>query len=99
MKTKKYVFDIDGTICTESFAQERMFAQAKTEIISVINELYSKGCMITLYTARGWDQYKMTEHWLKENNVKYNLLLCGKPIYDYWIDDRCLHPDNIHKLQ
>lgn len=98
MKTKKIVFDIDGTICTESFAQERIFAHPKQNIIDAINKLYSEGCVIILYTARGWDQFKLTEYWLKQNGVKYNLLMCGKPIYDYWVDDRSLHPDDIKKI-
>jgi len=91
---KKIVFDIDGTICDERPAQERMFAIPKNEAIKILNQLYDSGNFIILYTARGWDQYKITEHWLKENEVKYNVLMCGKPIYDFWIDDRSINPKN-----
>lgn len=102
MKKNKIVFDIDGTICEESYSQERVFAVPKLKMINFINDLYSKGHFIILYTARGWDQFKLTEYWLQKNQVKYNVLMCGKPIYDYWIDDRSIHPDHIteiiHKL-
>ncbi|MBL6649927.1 MAG: hypothetical protein ISP56_06650 [Flavobacteriaceae bacterium] len=98
MKLKKFVFDIDGTICEEGFSQERVFAKPNVKIINLINLLHDQGNFIMLYTARGWDQYKITEHWLVENKVKYNILICGKPIYDYWIDDRALSPNNIESL-
>jgi hydroxymethylpyrimidine pyrophosphatase-like HAD family hydrolase len=82
---KKFVFDIDGTICEEGPAQERIFSQPKNETIEFINKLYSQGHMIIIYTARSWDQYKITTHWLKNNNINY----------DYWIDDRCVNVDDL----
>ena len=90
MCMKKIVFDIDGTICEERRTQEKCIANPNSKIISLINKLYKKNFII-LYTARGWDQYTMTEWWCKKHNVKYHLLLCGKPIYDYWIDDRAFN--------
>lgn len=98
MKIKKYVFDIDGTLCEEGYSQERMFAKPNNKIIKIINKLFAEGNFIMLYTARGWDQYKLTENWLLENKVNFNTLICGKPIYDYWIDDRSLHPNEIDKI-
>ena len=31
------------------------------------------------------------KEWLKENNVKYSELVFGKPIADFYIDDRCMN--------
>ena len=92
MEIRKIVFDIDGTICNESPTFEKSFALPKEEMIKLVNECYDKDIFVILYTARSWAEYKMTEKWLQENKVKYNLLMCGKPNYDLWIDDRCLNP-------
>lgn len=92
---KKFVFDIDGTICSEEKSQERIFAKPKLETIELINKLFDRGNLIILYSARGWDQLRITEEWLKLNKVKYNTLILGKPVYDYWIDDRCLNIKDI----
>jgi hydroxymethylpyrimidine pyrophosphatase-like HAD family hydrolase len=96
--SKIYVFDIDNTICDERKTFERCLASPKDNIINLINKLYEKNDTIILYTARSWAEFKMTEHWLHNHNVKYNLLLCGKPIYDYWIDDRAINVKDINKL-
>lgn len=93
MKIKKIVFDIDGTLCDEVGTFEKTFALPKKAMINLVNESYSKGIFVILYTARSWAEYKLTEVWLLENKVNYNLLICGKPNYDLWIDDRCLNPD------
>lgn len=96
---KKFVFDIDGTICEEGPAQERIFSQPKKETIDFINDLYDKGHLIIIYTARSWDQYKITTHWLKNNNVNYHTIIFGKPIYDYWVDDRCVNIEDLDKFK
>ena len=96
---KKFVFDIDGTICDEGPAQERMFSKPKNETIKLINKLYHEGHTIIIYTARGWDQYKLTTHWLNENKVNYHTIMCGKPIYDYWIDDRCVNVKDLDNFK
>ena len=95
---KKFVFDIDGTICSEEKSQERVFAKPRQKIINLINQLFDKKHLIILYSARGWDQYRITEDWLKINNVKYTSLILGKPVYDYWIDDRCINIKDIDKF-
>lgn len=95
---KRFVFDIDGTVCSEEKAQERMFAKPKQDVIDFINKLYNEGHTIILYTARGWDQQKVTENWLKTNNVNYHTLILGKPIYDYWIDDRSVNVNDLGRL-
>ena len=88
---KRFVFDIDGTICDEKPTFEKCLAKPKKDVIDIINDLYSRGNFIILYTARGWAEYKMTKKWLESYEVSHDLLLCGKPIYDVWVDDRSLN--------
>lgn len=98
MSAKTYVFDLDGTLCEERKTFEKSLAAPKLDIIEIVNRLYRAGHTIIIYTARGWMEYKMTEHWLKTHNVNYNVLMCGKPVYDVWIDDRALNVLDINKL-
>jgi hydroxymethylpyrimidine pyrophosphatase-like HAD family hydrolase len=94
----KYVFDLDGTICEERPTFERSLAAPNVEIINVINDLYIKGHFIIIFTARSWAEYTMTKEWLIENKVNHNILMCGKIIYDKWIDDRAINVKNIKEL-
>jgi len=90
---KNLIIDMDGTICTEEKTFNKYLATPQINAINSVNDLYDQNYHITIYTARGWAEYRMTEHWLKSHNIKYDLLICGKPIYDYWIDDKALRYD------
>ncbi len=94
-----YVFDIDGTICTDSKGN---YHEAKPiwERIEVVNSLFESGHVITFYTARGMgssdnNSEKAIEKWqnltirqLEEWKVKYHKLFLGKPAGDIYIDDK-----------
>src|SRR5579884_3638809 len=95
---KTYVFDLDGTLCDERKTFEKILAAPKLDVIAIVNKLFDTGHHIIIYTARSWAEYKTTEYWLQQNNVRYNQLMCGKPIYDVWIDDRALNVKNINDL-
>ena len=97
MKNKIIVIDIDGTICEEVPTFQKSIAKIKRNAVKNINKLYKDNTII-LYTARGWAEYKMTESWLKTNKVNYHLLMCGKPIYDIWIDDKAIQFQDWDKL-
>jgi len=90
MKNKKIVIDIDGTICEEKPTFEKCLAKIKPGAKEFIKKLKLDGNFIILYTARSWSEYNMTKDWLSKNNISYDLLMCGKPTYDIWIDDRAI---------
>lgn len=95
MSKKKYVIDIDKTICTH----EKDYADASPflEVIDRFNRLYEEGNRIVYFTSRGTetkiDWRKLTEIQLKNWGVKYHELLFGKPSADYYIDDKSLPLD------
>ena len=84
------IIDLDGTICTEEKTYSRSLAIPQKGAIDSINQLYEQGHTIIIYSARTWMEYEMTVAWLKNNEVKYHQLIMGKPIGDYWIDDRAI---------
>jgi len=84
----RIAIDIDGTICPESPTFEKVMAVPYPKALEEINKWHEEGHEIIFFTARGWEQYKVTEYWLQSNGFKYNRLIRGKPIYDKIIDDR-----------
>lgn len=98
MKLKKIVIDIDNTICEEKTTFERCLAKPIHGSISTINQLFDSGHQIIFYTARGWAEYNMTKDWLDKHGFKYHILMCGKPIYDIWIDDRAIQFTSWNKI-
>jgi hypothetical protein len=98
-KFKIYCFDLDGVICTtkKNFYND---SKANQKAINKINEIYSKGHKIIIFTARFMGRsneninlakkkgYKLTYNQLKKWNVKFHKLIFGKPSFDYVIDDK-----------
>ena len=93
------VFDIDGTICTNS-SPDYSEAKPYKGRIAEVNRLFKEGHTIIFHTARGMgrhnnnvplavlDFYKLTERQLEEWNVKYHHLFLGKPSGDIYVDDK-----------
>ena len=84
------ICDLDGTICTEEKTFSRSMAIPLDGVVEALSELRNKGNKIIVYSARSWAEYEMTERWLNDNSVPYDQLVLGKPIGDYWIDDRAV---------
>ena len=90
MYKKKLIIDIDGTICEEVPVFSKSLVQPIEGAVRCINKLHKEGFFIILYTSRGWAEYDMTKNWLNTYNIEYDVLLCGKPLYDVWIDDKAI---------
>lgn len=91
-----YCFDIDGTICTNTDGSYEN-AVPFSERISCVNNLYSSGNYIKLFTARGsgtginWRE--TTEKQLRDWGVNYHELILGKPESAIFVDDKAVSPD------
>lgn len=100
---KKYVVDIDGTICDKPKCREDCDYHEsipKPNRIAKINKLYDEGHHITYFTARGMGRYSdnadlararfydITELQLRLWGCKYHRLILGKPSGDFYIDDK-----------
>lgn len=87
----RYCFDIDGTLCTNSYGEYET-AQPCREMIDQVNRLYDAGHYILLFTARGTttglDWRELTEHQMAAWGVRHHELLLGKPEADAYIDDK-----------
>jgi uncharacterized HAD superfamily protein len=82
------MIDMDGTICTEESPFNRPLAKPLKGARKAVNKLTEHGHTVVIWTARGWDQYRITKKWLDDHGFKYAQLLMGKPIANLIIDDR-----------
>lgn len=94
---KTFVFDIDGTLCTNTDG-EYSKATPFYERIAIVNKLYEEGNTIVLQTARGnttgKDWYEFTYTQLLSWNLKFHSLITGsKPFGDIYIDDKGVSDD------
>lgn len=100
-----YVFDIDGTICENTFGDYEN-AKPFNDRIKMVNELYSKGHTITFLTARGMGRtgnsrkhaeemfFELTKQQLHKWGVKFHELYLGKPSGDFYIDDKGINDED-----
>lgn len=89
---KNYLIDIDGTITEDvpNEEPERMLTVAPyPDAVTLINEWYDQGHIITFFTSRTEDHRRITEVWLNSHGFKYHGLLMGKPRGGnyHWIDN------------
>ncbi len=95
-----YVFDLDGTICSQESSENYHKAVPITSVIEKMKLLSMRGHTIVIHTARGMKTYnenivaieahlrEMTVKWLDDNQVPYSRLLFGKPSGDFYVDDK-----------
>jgi len=87
----KYLFDLDGTLCTNTWGN---YYNAKPffDCIEYVNKLYEEGHTIKIFTARGMssgtDWTNLTSIQLEDWGLKFHeLIMNTKPSADIIIDD------------
>lgn len=98
---KTICFDLDGVLCSLVNGKYSKSKPIKKNI-KVVNDLYDKGHIIIIFTARYMGRtkdnrflamkkgMKLTSRQLKKWKVKYHKLIMGKPSYDIVIDDKSI---------
>ena len=94
-----YVFDIDGTVCTNTYGDYEKAAPF-LERIKKVNQLYDEGHTVFFLTARGMGRHKnnrelahnelydFTLKQLQSWNLNFHQLFLGKPNGTFYIDDK-----------
>jgi hydroxymethylpyrimidine pyrophosphatase-like HAD family hydrolase len=90
----KFVFDIDDTILFSEIDHEGNYHLNRFDpfVVDKINMLYDRGEIIIISTGRHWNHLEVTIEQLKSVGLKYHTLHMGKPVADYYIDDKALTP-------
>jgi len=98
---KTFVFDIDGTICTNTNGDYKK-AKPYFDRIEYINNLFEKGHKIIMFTARGYttniNWQELTKKQLSDWGLKYHELKLKKPFGDIYIDDKGITDKDFFKL-
>lgn len=89
-RPKTIMVDLDGVLCTEESFHDRPLAEPIAGACEALRMLRAAGHTVVIYTARGWGEYRVTQHWLDEHGFEYDGLHMGKPVADVWIDDRAI---------
>jgi len=103
----KYVFDIDGTICTHTSKESPSYENGMPDVerINKINKLFDSGHQIIFHTARGMGTFKndgkkahdkyyeLTFKQLNDWGVKFHALMMGKPSGDLYVDDKGINDE------
>jgi capsule biosynthesis phosphatase len=96
---KRYIFDIDGTVCTNTNG-DYIKAEPIYDRIAVVNKLYDNNNQIVFFTARGMQRFggnvnsvtleleELTKSQLEKWGVKFHKLIMGKPSGDIYVDDK-----------
>lgn len=96
---RTFCFGIDGVIATTVADDNYTRAQPIRDRIAIINRLYESGNHIVVFTGRGsstglnWQE--VTRLQLEDWGVRYHELRFGKPMADYYVDDRALGVDEL----
>jgi len=104
VKSKKltFVIDIDGTLTYETdrpwWPEKYVSATPKVNAIDMVRKLHSLGHIIILHTGRRKEDRKVTEHWLAIFGVSYDKLIMGKPVGDYYLDNKNASFSELHKI-
>jgi branched-subunit amino acid aminotransferase/4-amino-4-deoxychorismate lyase len=96
---KTLCFDLDGTLCSNTFGQYES-AEPFPWAVARVNSLAGAGHHIVIFTARGSatgiDWGERTREQLASWGVRYDALVFGKPPADVYVDDRAVHTDAWH---
>jgi len=88
--TKRLVYniDFDGTLTTgESYVN----LVPVSDMIEHVRELYFKGHIIIIWSARLWEDAATLVAWLIKHNVPYHGIMLGKGGSDFYVDDKAIH--------
>ncbi len=94
----RLIIDLDGTICKEEKRENRHKAILLKNAKKSLDKFKKLNHTIIIYTSRGWNEYEMTFKWLKKNKIPFDQLVMGKPIGEYWIDDRAIKFDSWNQI-
>lgn len=56
--------------------------------VEALQELHKQGWKIIIFTARASSEYRLIESFLEDHNIPFKMIVCGKLLCRYYIDDR-----------
>jgi GNAT superfamily N-acetyltransferase len=102
-RPKTYAVDFDGTIVDNAFPR---IGKPKKKTIDFIKKVHSRGDRVVIWTSRGGKTLGYMQNFLDKHKVPYHEIntnskfQTGSPkiVADYYIDDKAVHVDDLHKI-
>ena len=88
---KNIAVDIDGILTVETEGHNYKTRTPNKRMINKINQLFTKGHIIMLFTSRYLEDCEETKIWLHKNGVRYHFIKFDKLQYDLLIDDKSIN--------
>lgn len=86
--------DVDRTLTTGDgdpwFVDDGLGPEPNDRAIDLVNELYTNGHTIVVWTARPWSVADATAGWLTAHGVRYHGLRMEKGSGDVYLDDKAV---------
>ncbi|MEZ3145193.1 hypothetical protein [Halobaculum sp. MBLA0143] len=90
--------DVDKTLTTGEGApwwEDALAADLNERVAEIVDELYSRGHTILIWTARPWRVADETAGWLTGNGVRYHGLRMEKGSSDVYLDDKAVNVERV----
>lgn len=99
-KENRYVIavDLDNTLTNGEPFWKGVEVTPHIEHIEIIRNLYFKGCIIIIHTARLWEWSCETVGWLIKNKVPFHGIMMGKCGGDFYCDDKNCSFEDLKKI-
>lgn len=80
--------DLDATIADSSGYPNYKLTEPLPGAVEALQELNRRGWKIVIFTARPSADYRMIESFLNDHKIPFKMIICGKLLCKYYIDDR-----------
>ena len=80
--------DWDNTVFNESGYPEYSPTSIVCGAKEGLDKIVALGYKVVVFTARPWSHLYLLEHIIKEYNLPVDQIICGKPLFRYFIDDK-----------
>ncbi|MEZ3115748.1 hypothetical protein RYH80_07435 [Halobaculum sp. MBLA0147] len=90
--------DVDRTLTTgegDPWWEDGLGAEPDEHVLDVVDELYSRGHTIIVWTARPWRVADETVGWLTAHGVRYHGLRMEKGSSDVYLDDKAVNVERL----
>lgn len=87
--------DLDGTLAHSLWSIDNPTAPIGDPIWDNVQKtirLVGGGHKVRVHTSRPWSDYELIEAWLNYWEVPFSGIICGKPLFKFYIDDRNVDP-------
>ena len=90
--------DVDSTLTTGDgtpWWEDGLGSEPDERVIAVVDELYTRGHTILIWTARPWSVADETAGWLTAHGIRYHGLRMAKGSSDVYLDDKAIDARSI----